>query len=148
MTRRSVPSWSSSSARRSRSRRRLRRRPAQLAALVRALTVRGARDAPTAVVSNLRARNPFFTGRDGLIELVHAALDDVGRVGLTGMPGVGKTQVALECAARRRERYRALLWVHAESRDSVYGDTARIARLVGFARAHRARSTARARVRL
>jgi tetratricopeptide (TPR) repeat protein len=102
---------------------------AQLDALVRALTSRLA-EVRNLVVSNLPSRNPFFTGRDDIIERVGAALERSGRVSLTGMPGVGKTQVALECAARRRGRYRALLWVHAESTDSVYGDVARLARLL------------------
>ncbi len=104
-------------------------RQEHLGALVRALTSRSA-NSRVPVVSNLPSRNPFFTGRDELIERVGTALEETGRVGLTGMPGVGKTQIALECAARTRDRYRALLWIHAESRDSMYGDTAQIARLL------------------
>lgn len=102
-------------------------RDEDLAQLVRVLT---SELTPVTHVSNLPSRNGFFTGRDMLIERVGSSLERAGRVGITGMPGVGKTQVALEYAARRRERYDALLWMHADSRDSLYGDTARIARLL------------------
>jgi tetratricopeptide (TPR) repeat protein len=103
-------------------------REEDLTQLVRVLT--STVGTPVPHVSNLPSRNGFFTGRDTLIERVGSTLERAGRVGITGMPGVGKTQVALEYAARQRERYDALLWMHADSRDSLYGDTARIARLL------------------
>jgi tetratricopeptide (TPR) repeat protein/transcriptional regulator with XRE-family HTH domain len=64
-------------------------------------------------------RNAFFTGRDGLLQELHAALRPDGSVprvqALTGLPGIGKTQAALEYAYRFASAYQAVFWVSADT---------------------------------
>ncbi|MGH9754736.1 MAG: FxSxx-COOH system tetratricopeptide repeat protein [Blastocatellia bacterium] len=65
-------------------------------------------------------RNPHFTGRDGLIAEIDKALD-AGKVAaltqpqaITGLGGVGKTQLAVEYAYRRAPDYDIVWWVKSE----------------------------------
>ena len=65
-------------------------------------------------------RNLFFTGREeslralreGLVGGGVAAISQVAAI--SGLGGIGKTQVALEYAYRFEDSYRAVLWVQAE----------------------------------
>ena len=84
------------------------------------------------VPSNLPPRNPCFTGRGDDIAALRALLAESGRVEITGMPGVGKTQVALAYADHHRSDYAALLWLRAETRDALYGDAAVVVRRLGL----------------
>ena len=69
------------------------------------------------------ARNQFFTGRDETLALLRTNLETSKRAGLTqalsGMGGVGKTQVAVEYAYRYRDQYRAVLWVSADTEITI-----------------------------
>lgn len=66
-------------------------------------------------------RNPFFTGREALLQSLsthlhhHRTKQEVSLVALSGLGGVGKTQLALEYAYRSRRNYHAILWVQADS---------------------------------
>jgi tetratricopeptide (TPR) repeat protein/transcriptional regulator with XRE-family HTH domain len=64
-------------------------------------------------------RNSFFTGRDALLQELHAALQPDGSTprvqALTGLAGIGKTQAALEYAYRYGSTYEAVLWVSADT---------------------------------
>lgn len=65
-------------------------------------------------------RNPFFTGRELVLERLVQWLGpgDGGRLyALTGMGGIGKTQTALEYAYRHAERYSAVFWLPADTRE-------------------------------
>lgn len=68
-------------------------------------------------------RTGYFVGRDSLISQVHVALtggDATRRMAvLTGMGGIGKTQVALEYVLRHRDDYTHVLWSSAASEDSL-----------------------------
>jgi hypothetical protein len=82
------------------------------------------------------ARNPFFTGRDELLNRLHAAItasDIPVRIwAVSGMGGVGKTQTTLEYAYRYREYYRFVLWVRADTTTALSADYAKIAAEIGF----------------
>ena len=78
----------------------------------------------TARLWNIPARNPAFTGREGLL----AAVRDRLRVrrgaivqALHGMGGVGKTQLAAEYAHRFAEDYDLAWWINADQ-SSLIGD--------------------------
>ncbi len=69
--------------------------------------------------------NPFFTGREKLLELLHLRLTQGRTAAVTqphavhGLGGVGKTQVAVEYAYRFSAEYDAVLWVVADSPETL-----------------------------
>ena len=79
------------------------------------------------------AHNPFFTGRQKEMEDLRAVLASGGRAALTGMGGVGKTQVATEYAHFHRNEYQAVLWVRAASPDVLISDFVALATLLDLA---------------
>lgn len=66
-------------------------------------------------------RNPFFTGREEVLNSLHRTLQAENVValsqpqGITGLGGIGKTQTVLEYAYRYRDDYDAVFWVRADS---------------------------------
>lgn len=73
-------------------------------------------------------RNPFFTGREEILHNLFESLTSSKRAALTqakaisGLGGIGKTQIAVEYAYRYRKHYDAVLWVTASSRDSLISE--------------------------
>lgn len=82
--------------------------------------------------------NPFFTGREELLKLVQDRLQDQSRVVLTGLGGVGKTQVAIAYCHRYRERYQYLFWSRASTEQELLSGFVEIARLLGLPEANEA----------
>src|SRR6266480_122378 len=76
----------------------------------------------------LSLRNPFFTGREILLEQLHETLRSNAAASLppvlaiSGLGGIGKTQVALEYVYRYRDDYHAIFWVRAETRETLAMD--------------------------
>ncbi len=76
-------------------------------------------------------RNRNFTGRDDLLNNLHAALGSGRAAALTqaiaGLGGVGKTQLALEYCYRYPGEYDAVWWMRAEEPATLAADYARLA---------------------
>ncbi|MDQ3981013.1 MAG: FxSxx-COOH system tetratricopeptide repeat protein, partial [Actinomycetota bacterium] len=74
---------------------------------------------------NVPARNPNFAGRDPqldqLRDVLKATRSGVATVAVSGLGGVGKTQLALEHAWRRASDYDLVWWVPAEVLAAVPG---------------------------
>ncbi|GGW39951.1 ATP-binding protein [Streptomyces lucensis JCM 4490] len=73
-------------------------------------------------VSNIRRRNPDFSGReDEMVRLRTGLLNGRQAVvqALHGMGGIGKTQIALEYAHRFASQYDVVWWVDAEQADQI-----------------------------
>jgi tetratricopeptide (TPR) repeat protein len=77
-------------------------------------------------------RNAFFTGREQVLTDLRQALDTQGTAALSGLGGVGKTQTAVEYAWRYRERYRAVFWADAESRETLLAGYVSMAALLNL----------------
>jgi hypothetical protein len=85
-------------------------------------------------VSNLPARSPHFSGRDKLLEELHASLESaavVPRGALHGLGGVGKTELALEFAHRFASDYDIAWWIPAELETSATAALAALGRRLG-----------------
>ncbi|MEU2351427.1 FxSxx-COOH system tetratricopeptide repeat protein [Streptomyces misionensis] len=81
-------------------------------------TVEAERTAQPRVWGNLPPRNPNFTGRDALLELLDQRLREgtttVLPEAIHGMGGVGKTQLAIEYAYRHQSEYDIVWWIPSE----------------------------------
>jgi tetratricopeptide (TPR) repeat protein len=81
-------------------------------------------------------RNPFFTGREELLEALHMYLHVDQIVALTqsyalrGLGGVGKTQLALEYAYQHALDYSAVFWIGAETLENIISGLLRIAEVL------------------
>jgi hypothetical protein len=87
---------------------------------------------------NVPARNPGFTGRDGLLEAVRETLLSGDRAvvqALYGMGGVGKTQLAIEYAHRHAADYDAVWWVNAEQAGLIGGQFAALSTMLRIPKA-------------
>jgi transcriptional regulator with XRE-family HTH domain len=82
------------------------------------------------------ARNFFFTGRENTLSHVFKLLHREHTEALTqplalsGLGGVGKTQIALEYAYRYRQQYRFVFWTNAATWETIMADIACIASLL------------------
>ena len=66
-------------------------------------------------------RNSFFKGRENDLEKIHESIGESGPLGpvISGMGGVGKTQIALQYAWHYRAKYESVLWVQAENEETL-----------------------------
>lgn len=76
--------------------------------------------------------NPFFTGREKILNILHRYLNvnhaDATRIyALHGLGGIGKTQIALEYAYRYMLEYSAIFWLRAETVESILSSMLHIA---------------------
>jgi tetratricopeptide (TPR) repeat protein len=66
-------------------------------------------------------RNPYFTGRDDILNTLYRQLHDSQTAAISqtqaisGLGGIGKTQTAVEYAYRYRDDYRYVFWVRADT---------------------------------
>jgi tetratricopeptide (TPR) repeat protein len=81
-------------------------------------------------------RNSFFIGREDLLAQLHTQLQKGQTTALSqaisGLGGVGKTQLAVEYAYRHYRDYQAVLWAHAESTEALISSYTEIATLLNL----------------
>lgn len=86
-------------------------------------------------------RNSFFAGRDEEIRHIHSNFMSNIKVpnikvpnicAVTGISGIGKTSVAVEYAFCYREEYEFILWVQADTSDTLFAHFAEIAKFLNF----------------
>ncbi len=68
------------------------------------------------------AHNFYFIGREEILSQLHTMLNDQERThpyAINGLGGVGKTQTVVEYAYRYQQRYKAVLWVHAATTETL-----------------------------
>jgi hypothetical protein len=79
-------------------------------------------------------RNPVFTGRDDLLQVLTEILQTDHSAALSqpeavsGLGGIGKTQLAVEYAYRAAPKYQAVFWVAAETQETLISGYARMAK--------------------
>ena len=87
-------------------------------------------------ISNVPRHNPFFTGREDVLKYLHDAYASSSTMvlgqpqAISGLGGIGKTQTAIEYAYRYRSDYQAVLWVMANSQETLVSDFLSIAHLL------------------
>jgi tetratricopeptide (TPR) repeat protein len=80
-------------------------------------------------------QNRFFVGREELFERLSSAFTawkalTTPVVALSGLGGMGKTQMALEYAYRSLARYQAIFWINASSQETVVADMIMLAEIL------------------
>lgn len=81
--------------------------------------------------------NPFFTGREHTLERLRSTLVSKGQhlvqpQAISGLGGLGKTQLATEYAYRHHEDYEMILWAEANSREILVSSFTSIAQLLNL----------------
>lgn len=75
-------------------------------------------------------RNELFTGRKDTLALIHRLLQADGAesiahpVGISGLGGIGKTQLVLEYAYLHQKDYEAAFWIRADTETNLIDDMA------------------------
>jgi NB-ARC domain len=77
--------------------------------------------------------NPLFTGRNETLTEIHKILKSKSSpVALSGVGGVGKSQIAIEYAHKYMHEYHTVMWLRAGDREILAADFASIAFLIGL----------------
>lgn len=80
--------------------------------------------------------NPYFTGRDELLEELHSRLSKQKRIpsiqGVCGLGGIGKTQVALHYAYTYQKEYATTFWIRSDTTIQLTDGFLAIAKRLGL----------------
>jgi tetratricopeptide (TPR) repeat protein len=92
---------------------------------------------PSSRIQNIPiTRNPYFTGREPLLSLLHKRLSTARKAALIqpqalfGLGGIGKTQTAAEYAFRHGDDYTHVFWVRAATHETLVADFVVLAELL------------------
>lgn len=77
-------------------------------------------------------RNLLFTGREEALTSLYEVLSSKHIVALSGLGGIGKTQIAIEYVYRLRDTYQAVFWVRAHTSEELTADFVSIAELLNL----------------
>jgi len=87
-------------------------------------------------------RNPFFTGREEILSHMYEQFHQDHTMALTqslavsGLGGIGKTQIALEYTYQYRQHYRYVFWSSAATREALLADFTTMADLLQLPEKH------------
>ena len=78
-------------------------------------------------------KNPFFMGRSMELKTLEKALSsqDIAVIQtISGLGGIGKTQLALEFCYQKKEEYDVIYWINAENVSSIFGSYEELASIL------------------
>ncbi|OTY05615.1 tetratricopeptide repeat protein [Bacillus thuringiensis] len=78
-------------------------------------------------------KNPFFMGRSSELKTLEKALSVQGIAviqAISGLGGIGKTQLALEFCYQKKEKYEVIYWINAENVSSIIGSYEELASIL------------------
>jgi serine/threonine protein kinase/tetratricopeptide (TPR) repeat protein len=85
-------------------------------------------------------RNMFFAGRDTVLTSIHDTFCSQKRTtqtqALSGLGGIGKTQIAIEYVYRYYSEYRYIFWVRGDTREKMLSDFASLATTLDLKEQH------------
>lgn len=87
-------------------------------------------------------RNRFFTGREEILTRLHdmlgqeKAVKQAQSLALSGLGGMGKTQIALEYAYQYAQEYAAIFWIASETSESILSSCTAIAHILNLTELH------------
>jgi tetratricopeptide (TPR) repeat protein len=88
---------------------------------------------PLRVWNITHRRNPFFTGRDELLARLVKSNKIPGQIqAVSGLAGIGKTQIVVEYAYRCKEEYQSVFWAQADTRDGLISSFAKAVQLLNL----------------
>lgn len=96
----------------------------------------GAHAGATGRLVDVPARHPVFCGRQDFFALIERSFRDGPVVVLTGLNGIGKTELAIEFAYRTRTATTVALWLRAETSEALQASLVAAARALGLPQAN------------